>query len=403
MKSGGDEYGEDAGRRIAHWRKVRGLTQSGLARQAHVSRSLIAQVEAGHKPATPSLVAAVATALEVDPAQIFGRPYRREDDRGDAVHGAIAGIRRALTYGHLAPDTVPPRSLDALDDELAVSQQLQGAAQHVRLGARLPALIEELTVHAMETDLPRAWRLLNHADAIAASLARRMGYHDLAQVAVERAAIAAQRADDPLLPQLVVLTRALLLLGFGLQETALAMTERAAGEVDRDHADGPAVFGALHLRAAVAAARAGRAQAAWEHHGVAEEVARETTRETARRDGDQHDPYGLQVTPGNVAMHACAVAIELGDYDRALRMDERINLSPRLWAERRAHHEIDMARALLWVGRYKSALDRVLKAEKIAPQMARYHPTSRETVMQLDRVYRTLPESLRALEHRMGF
>ncbi|MEV5411343.1 helix-turn-helix transcriptional regulator [Thermopolyspora sp. NPDC052614] len=399
MKSGGDEYGEDAGRRIAHWRKVRGLTQSGLARQAHVSRSLIAQVEAGHKPATPSLVAAVATALEVDPAQIFGRPYRREGVRSDGVHGAISGIRKALTYGHLAPDTVPPRSLDALDDELAVSQQLQGAAQHVRLGARLPAIIEELTVHAMETDLPRAWRLLNHADAIAASLARRMGYLDLAQVAVERAAIAAQRAEDPLLPQLVVLTRALLLLSFGLQETALAMVEKAVDEVDPDDGDGLAVFGALHLRASVAAARAGRAQSAWEHHGVAEDVAREVT----RRDGDQHDPYGLQVTAGNVAMHGCAIAIELGDYDRAFRMDERINLSPRLWAERRAHHEIDMARALLWVGRYKSALDRILKAEKIAPQMARHHPTSRETVMQLDRVYRTLPESLRALEHRMGF
>jgi hypothetical protein len=34
--------------------------------------------------------------------------------------------------------------------------------------------------------------------------------------------------------------------------------------------------------------------------------------------------------------------------------------------------------------------------------MARYHPTSRETVMELERKYRTLPESLRALERRMG-
>jgi transcriptional regulator with XRE-family HTH domain len=395
VKSGGDEYGADAGRRIAHWRKVRGLTQTGLARQAHVSRSLIAQVEAGHKPATPSLVAAVAAALQVDPAQLLGGPYQEEKGRGDAVHHAIAGIRRALTYADLAPEVeTPPRSLDVLDAELTAAQRLQGAAQYARLGARLPALIEELTVHAVRTDRPRAWRLLNRADAVAVSLTRRLGYHDLAQVAIERAAVAAQRAGDPLLPPLVALSRALLQLSFGSADTALAMVTRAADAVDLAEPAGQAVYGALHLRAAVAAARCGRAAEAWEHHGRAEEAARSA--------GHRPDPYALQVTPGNVAIHGCVVAIELGDCDRALRMDERINLSPRLWPERRAHHEIDMARALLWVGRHKDALDRLLRAEKIAPQMARYHPTSRKTVMQLDRAYRTLPESLRALQHRMG-
>lgn len=395
VRSQGAEYGESAGRRIAHWRKVRGLTQSGLARAAHVSRSLIAQVEAGHKPATPSLVAAVAAALDLEPAQIFGQPYRGEGPRGDAVHTAIPAIRRALAHADLAPELdTPPRSLDTLEGELAVLQKLQGAAAHVRLGARLPAVLEELAAHAAESDDPRAWRLLNHANAIAVSLVRRLGYHDLAQVGLERAAVAAQRAEDPLLPRLVALSRALLLLTLGEMETALTMVERAAAAVDATDADGLTVYGSLHLRAAVAAARAGRAHDAWEHHGIAEEVARKV--------GNRRDPYGLQVTPGNVAIHGCVVAIELGDYDRALRMDERLTLSPRLWAERRAHHEIDMARAHLWVGRHKDALDRILRAERIAPQMTRYHPTSRETVMQLDRVYRTLPESLRALEARMG-
>lgn len=395
MDGGWNEHGEDVGRRIAHWRKVRGLTQTGLARAAHVSRSLIAQVEAGHKPATPSLVAAVAAALEVEPALLSGRPYRRESGRADAAHQAIPAIRRALAYADLAPEVdTPPRSLDALDEELAVAQRLQAAAQYVRLGARLPAVIEELTVHAVQTGLPRAWQLLNRADAIAASLARRLGYHDLAQVAIERAAVAAHRADDPHLPRLVLLSRALLLLSVKATDLALAMAVRAAAEVDRELPGGLAVYGALQLRAAVAAARAGLARQAWEHHGEAEEV--------ARRLGDRPDRYGLQVLPGNVAIHGCAIAVELGDHDRALRMDERLELSPPLSPERRAHHEIDMARACLAAGRHKEALARILKAEKIAPQMARYHPTSRETVMELERKYRTLPESLRALERRMG-
>src|SRR5260221_4076735 len=54
------DTGDAIGRRIAHARKLRGLTQIGLAGRAHVSKSLIAQVESGHKPATPSLIAAVS-------------------------------------------------------------------------------------------------------------------------------------------------------------------------------------------------------------------------------------------------------------------------------------------------------------------------------------------------------
>jgi len=65
---------EDAiGRRIAHARKLRGLTQIGLAARAHVSKSLIAQVESGHKPATPSLIAAVAAAMNADVTDLTGQ------------------------------------------------------------------------------------------------------------------------------------------------------------------------------------------------------------------------------------------------------------------------------------------------------------------------------------------
>jgi len=39
------DAGDAIGRRIAHARKLRGLTQIGLAGRAHVSKSLVAQVE----------------------------------------------------------------------------------------------------------------------------------------------------------------------------------------------------------------------------------------------------------------------------------------------------------------------------------------------------------------------
>jgi hypothetical protein len=310
----------------------------------------------------------------------------------------MPSIRRALAYADVSPELgVPPRSLDALAAELVKLQRLQGAAAHVRLGARLPAAIEELTVHAVESDVPRAWRLLNHAYAIAVSLARRLGYGDLAQVAVERAAIAAARAGDPHLRHLVSLSRALLLLTLGSEDIALTMVRRAAGEVDRSDPVGLQVYGSLQLRAAVSAARLGHEADAWEHHGLAAETA-------ARIDAlSRSDPYGLQVNPVNAMIHGCAVATELGDHDTAVRLDSGFTPSPRLYAERRAHHEIDMSRTHLLLKEHDKALRRVLNAERIAPQMARFHPTARESVRQLGTYYRTVPEQLRGLESRMAF
>ncbi|GAA4192540.1 hypothetical protein GCM10022252_34090 [Streptosporangium oxazolinicum] len=394
---GGSGKLEPTGVRIARARKRRGWTQNGLAAKANVSRSLIAQVESGHKPATPSLVAIVARTCGVDAAEINGQPYRGSDKRTDAVHAAIPVIRRALAYADIAPELeIPPRPLEVLAVEMTALQKLQGSAAHVAVGSRLPAAIEELTIHTLESGLPGAWRLLHHSYALVVSLARRLGYNDLAHVAIERGAAAALRANDPHLQHLVSLSRTTLLLTLGSGDIALTLANRVVNNVDQSTPTGLEVYGSLHLRAAVSAARMGRASEAWDHHGhAADTVARIAPR-------DRLDPHGLQLNPANVAIHGCALATELGDYDTAIRLDADFKLPTSLYGERRAHHEIDMARAHLWLNENDKSLNRVLKAERIAPQMTRFHPMARETVRQLGPRYRIVPEKLRALEARMA-
>ncbi|MEV6866290.1 helix-turn-helix transcriptional regulator [Streptosporangium subroseum] len=389
---------EHTGQRIARARKLRNLTQEGLAALANVSRSLIAKVESGSKPATPSLVAAIARACAVDPAEINGQPYRGTDKRSDAVHATIPAIRMALAYVDVIPELdMRPRTLDELGAELVKLQKLQKSASHARLGALLPAVLEELTVQVMETDAPRAWRLLNRAQALAGSLARRLGYNDLAQVVVERTTVSAQHAEDPHLPHLVTMGRARLLMTLGSWDIALKMIKQAASKIDQSNPVSTEVFGSLHLSAAIAAARAGKTADAWEHHGTATEAA---ARVNLR---DRRDPYGLQMNPGNASIHGCAVAVELGDSDQAIRLDQGVDLSGRDFTdERRAHHEMDMARAHLWANDHDKALKRMIDAERTAPQMTRFHPSARETVRQLVRVHRRIPEPLRALESRMS-
>src|SRR5690606_23953916 len=135
---------ETIGRRIARLRKRAGLTQQGLADLAHISRSLIQQVETGKQNATPSLVAAVAAALHVDPAELYGQPYRGETAHQDRVHAAIPEIRKALAYMDVPPDLdVPLRPLDVLAAEVATLRKLSLAARHVQVGAILPGVLAE--------------------------------------------------------------------------------------------------------------------------------------------------------------------------------------------------------------------------------------------------------------------
>jgi transcriptional regulator with XRE-family HTH domain len=395
--------GEDAiGRRIAHARKLRGLTQTGLAGRAHVSKSLIAQVESGHKPATPSLVAAVSSALNVDVTDLTGQPYRGTDNRSDRIHAAIPQIRQALVYWDIPPVLdVPPRPLDDLEGETAQANHLRSQASYVELGTMLPALMKELTVHAHQArgfERVRAFRLLADAYTAVDSMTYKLGYMDLFALAVERMSWAASQADDPLLGSVSAIRRSSAFLATGAWDGGIRLLDRARREVEDDRADNkPAalsVLGTIHLRTAIMAARGGRASPAWDSISRAREVSARIGRDTRN--------YGLLFGPSNVAIHEVAVAVELGDADEAVRRGAHLALPGDLPRERSSHHYIDLSRAWLWQHDHAKALSCVLRAEHLAPQRTRYHPMARETIIRLLDIQRRMPEPLRGIAARMG-
>jgi len=250
------------GRRVAHARKLRGLTQLGLAGRAHVSKSLIAQVESGHKPATPSLVAAVSAALNVDLTDLTGQPYRGSNARSDRIHTAIPQIRQALVYWDVAPILdVPPRPLGELAAETDRAGQLRMQASYVELGALLPALLLELTVHAYQArdaQRARAFRYLADAYTAVDSMAYKLGYMDLFAIAAERMAWAATQADDPLLRPVSAIRRSSAFLAAGAWYGGMRLLDRAGREIEDGLSDQPgalSVLGTVHLRTAIMAAR----------------------------------------------------------------------------------------------------------------------------------------------------
>ncbi|KOX10123.1 helix-turn-helix domain-containing protein [Nocardiopsis sp. NRRL B-16309] len=393
---------ETTGQRVARLRKLRGLTQHGLADRAHVSRGLIAKVETGDRVATPAFIAAVAGALAADPTELSGQPFRGDTAAKDRVHATIPDMRRALDTIDVPPDLgMAPRPVPVLAREIERLRQCSLNARFVDVGTSLPAVLTELAVHLHTTESPRVWRHINAAQALAASMTRRLGYMDLATAAIKDAATSAGRSDDPNLPALALLPRALMMMMYGSWVTGLQLVRTAAGRLDQDTPQALAVSGALQLRSAILSARGTQTgdtteSQAWDHHAQAVEAAQQLPPRA-------HDFYALQFNPANVAIHGAAVAVEMGDYDEALRRDTEITapVLASLPDERRAHHGIDMARAYVELGKRDKALERLVGAEKAAPQMTRYHPSARGVAAHLVDYHRTIPEPLRGLARRM--
>jgi transcriptional regulator with XRE-family HTH domain len=254
------------GRRIARARKFQGLTQQGLAGRAHISKSLIAQVESGHKPATPSLIAAVASAMNLDITDLTGQPYRASDARSDRIYTAIPQIRHALVYWDIPPILdVPPRPLADLSAETKQVNRLRALASYIELGTLLPALIMELTVHAHQArgaDRAAVFRLLSDAYTAVDSMAYKLGYMDLFAMAVERMSWAASQTDDPMLRPVAAIRRSSAFLATGAWDGGMRLLDRAGREIEDSMSDRPAalgVLGTINLRTAIMAARGGRA------------------------------------------------------------------------------------------------------------------------------------------------
>jgi transcriptional regulator with XRE-family HTH domain len=389
------------GVRIAEARKLRGLTQSGLAMLVPCSASLVSQVERGAKPATPWFVAAVARALHIDVPQLLGQPYRGTTERTDRVHAAIPQIRIAMTYWDVPPDlTVAPRPLETIGADIAKISHYLDTVDYLQLGAHLPGLIEELSaIFHTVAGAPRkqAAELLMYAYIAAKSMAYRLGYIDLVSVAVERATWAARETGDPELLALMAEERCQIFFATGAYEAGLRFIDRAYHEYQpilTAHDSGLAIAGAMHLRAAIMAARDGtRRPDAWDYLAQAGE--------TGQRLGADTNHYGLIFGPTNVKIHEVATAIELDDADEAIRRSEGFDPAGAVPSERSSHHYIDLARAQLVAGKRDPALRSLLTADKLAPQHTRNHPMARETVTTLVRAHARIPESLRSLARRM--
>ncbi|WSQ15903.1 hypothetical protein OG604_31510 [Streptomyces sp. NBC_01231] len=221
------------------------------------------------------------------------------------------------------------------------------------------------------------------------TVAWKLGFLDLATIALDRLAWTAPRADEPGLAAMHAFLRAQTTMSSGRYDVGLRVVDKGLRDLDGQESRRPAgieaMRGMLHLRAATIAGRMKDRDHADARLAEARALAQAT--------GELPD-FGVTWGPVNVGVHAVAIASEADDFGRAIELAENVRI-PRGWTRSRAgHHWMDLGRAHTWAGHPEQALDCLHQARRIAPQQTRYHPTVRETVLALKRQERARNSSL---------
>ncbi|MBA2473806.1 MAG: helix-turn-helix transcriptional regulator [Pseudonocardiales bacterium] len=397
--------GKEFGRRVAFLRKKLGYSQSEFASRIDRSEAWLSQVERGVRAIDRmSVLQRLADGLGV-PITVLSpdQPVVAAAAAGTAPTPAGALALAVASNYALRALLTDPDVLAAEDLEASATQawEYTHEARYAQLSDLLLDLIPDVEMadrHAPEGDRPRVRGAKVRTYLAAAGALTKLGESGAAWVAVERAMATAESLGDPLLVAEGAFRLAIAFQASGRFDLAARVASSAAGAlmslVEPENATpaAVAVFGALHLQLAVAAARTNEADLAYAYLGTAERA--------AERIGDGRNDYNTEFGPTNVVLHEVAIAVELGDAGRALRAAERANaagLSP----ERRGRLLIDVARAQGQMRRPDAIISALTEGWAISPEQYASHPRVRELVADLLRTdHRNRPD-VKALAERI--
>jgi transcriptional regulator with XRE-family HTH domain len=396
------------GERLRLLRRYRGLTQVELAGLVGVSASMVSMWETGSESLDRrSTIAKLAAALRVSETDLTGGPpHLGIDPQQSGPHEGIPALRMALLTNSLSsPATDRARPAAELAGEVREIEALYRQADYVTVGRRLPAVIDELHVHAGpdagEGVRKAALAALIEACVTASFMAKTLGYADLAHVAALRAEEAARVLGDPAGHGKAAFLR------FHTAprqmeswDRALTLAERAAGALEPHAAVGePAcILGLLTLSAALAAAVLQRGPAM--EHWLSESAA------LAARVPDDMSANWMSFGATNVAVWRTGLAVERGEgggkvLELAGAVDER-KLTTSL---RRADFLTDVGRGMVRDRQTRmQAVQWLHRAETAAPQRVRNSMPAREAVTYLLTHARAASggRELRGMAARMG-
>ena len=396
----GNDIEETPGHRVRRLRRRAGLTQEELARKVDRTQGWVSRIEHDDIDIdSVTVLNTLAWALRAHPNEITGRPYYGMTDTDERGHNAVAALTRQLRRSELPAERDTFRPLDDLAAAVSELTHERGKARYTQLAERAVELLAELHAAYEQTtgaEQERAYALYTLTCKEIHSVAYGLGYAELIAHAQMRTAWAAQRSGNPHLVGVADYLAARDLWTTNDYTDAMLLLDRAATTVQSaaERGDLPAIslWGSLHLRAAVTAARANNADEAYTRLDLAEQ---------ALTWGKAVDPYTMWWSSGNLGLHRVGVAVELGDGVEAVRRAKGLVIPADLPPSRIGHHYLDVTRGYVWLNEVDRALAALERAEHLAPQLVRNHPMAQAAVRQLLRLERaSTRERLRSIANR---
>ncbi len=367
------------GERLARLRRLADLTQESLAERSGVSVDVIRKLEQHrkHSARLPTLHK-LAAGLGVEVTGLLGDPPALSDTAVESP--ALVAVRRAIMPSPLAsipePDGAEPLSLDLVKAEIAEGWTLYHAADFGQLAQALPGIIEDahLAVAAGRDEQRSATHAaLGKALQLGGHLAIRLGKTDLALSSLERALLAADSAEDPLLAPMVFNSIAWAYQRQNRLADAQQLAVRAADGVERDSrartAEKLRVWGGLLISAATSIGRAGDYDQARDILKVAESEAGRL----ARLPPPVHGKLVSVFNRSAVRIERVRLAVQHGRPEEALALASGLRLTgdtPPSW---RAWLVLDVARAYTDLGNAEGAVKALETLYRRSPQWMRHH------------------------------
>lgn len=393
------------GQRVSFYRRRRGMSQEVLAGLVGKTNEWLRKVETNRSELDRlSVIRAVARALDVSLGDLIGEPEML-DWSDESGRQTISALRAALhDYSHLIPGLTPLLTDDAplladLERDLAEAWDAYQRSQYGVLARRLPYLIHDCLTATQAydgSDGQRAQALTAYSHQVSTAFLTKLGEADLAWIAAGRGLAAANASNDHVVIGSVSRVAAHALLSIGEYRQARGMASTTAAWLEPRLSSSKralvSVYGSLHLVCALASARDDDRASANTHLSAADIA--------ATRLGEDANHVWTAFGPTNVKIHRVAVAMELGDVQRAIEIGPSLDTSA-LPVERRVRHSIETARAFARHNDIDEALAALLTAERIGPDQVRYHRLSRAMVREF--LARPRPPRLAIeLSERMG-
>ena len=395
------------GERIAWARRRRGLSQAVLAGLVGRSESWLSQVERGRRGVdSHAVLTRMAAVLRVEVEELIGPDGGGEE--GHRLYQPAAQIEHAMTRYDAAAASIGGRdpqgtgSAEHLGAMARTAYQSYQATRYHDTGRVLAGLIIQAEAASREAGLdnPQMCSVRALVYDTAAALLNRVGEAALAWVAADRAMAAAEQSGQPSLAAVsawrmsyVIGSRSRLAEALELAMTAAAALERTMRAPD---ADALSVYGALHLAAATAAAAIYDRAMSLTLLAKAREIAH-TTGEGNR--------MGTAFGDVNVSIHAISAALQLGDAKTAIETGEALDLAalPAGCTGRRTQLHLDLARAYAMRRQDAAAVNLLVAAERLSPQLVRYDGRTRDVLTTLlRREHQPSTPELRPLARRAG-